>query len=125
MSDEKPAQEIPAQQPAEPVAAPTQQEIPTKPEPIAPTEQPAPQNEESQEKPPQDKPTEKKKPKSATPKKLSPREKPADQTIEETTSPRKPKVYRGPPPRKNMVISPMKEKDWKGNGKSIFLILMM
>jgi len=27
----------------------------------------------------------------------------------------KPKGYRGPPPRKDLVISPCKERDWKGN----------
>lgn len=27
----------------------------------------------------------------------------------------KAKVYRGPPPRKDLVISPSKERDWKGN----------
>ena len=111
MSDEKPAQEIPTQQPAEPAPS-AQQQAPTKPESIISKESVAPQNEQSQEKP-----TEKKTTKS-TPKKLSPREKPSVQMQEETT-PRKPYVYRGPPPRKNMVISPMKEKDWKGNGKSI------
>ena len=29
----------------------------------------------------------------------------------------KPKVYRGPPPRKDMVVSPSRERDWKGNGE--------
>ena len=112
MSDEKPAQEIPTQQPAEPAPS-AQQQAPTKPESIISKESVAPQNEQSQEKP-----TEKKTTTKSTPKKLSPREKPSVQMQEETT-PRKPYVYRGPPPRKNMVISPMKEKDWKGNGKSI------
>ena len=29
----------------------------------------------------------------------------------------KPKSYRGPPPRKDLVRSPLKNKDWKGNGE--------
>lgn len=29
-----------------------------------------------------------------------------------------PKGYRGPPPRKDLVVSPSRERDWKGNGKN-------
>lgn len=27
--------------------------------------------------------------------------------------------YRGPPPRKDLIPSPNKERDWKGNSKSL------
>ena len=30
---------------------------------------------------------------------------------------KKEKKYRGPPPRRDLVRSPCKDKEWKGNGK--------
>ena len=27
------------------------------------------------------------------------------------------KPYRGPPPRKDLILSPRKEEEWKGNGE--------
>ena len=39
------------------------------------------------------------------------------QTVEKPVQSKKGPTYRGPPPRKDLVRSPMKDKDWKGNGK--------
>jgi len=37
----------------------------------------------------------------------------------------KQKFYRGPPPRKDLARSPMKNKDWKGNGEFVSFSLLL
>lgn len=133
MADEKPAQETTIQQISNQPEAPHEkapQPETTRVEPPK-TEKP-PQPEVTQVKPPQpettqvesskaEKPQEKLTPRRTAQKKMSQKKtSQPNETTQQETPPRKPKTYRGPPPRKNLVVSPMKEKDWKGNGWCCF-----